>query len=159
MKEISRKSKQPTSKSSAEYISSAVSLVGTTPLERLDGQTVLPFGQAPAPARVSVQAGSGEALVIDVTYGPHGSGSFASTALTQSLASRLRPKTDSLGSTLFQLTWKERVTPSGRRICALRALGHRTSGSDCTSWPSPSANQFEIANEDRLNERRRICKE
>ena len=45
----------------------------------------------------------------------------------------------STGSTLFRLTWKERATPSGRRICALRASAHRTSGSDCTSWPSPKA--------------------
>jgi hypothetical protein len=46
--------------------------------------------------------------------------------------------TDLLGSTLFRLTWKERVTPSGRRICALRASGRRTSGSGYTSWRSPT---------------------
>ena len=98
---------------------------------------ILPYGQAPAPASLSVQAGSGKASQISVTYGPHGSGSFWSAVLTQSLASRLREKTDSLGSTLFRLTWKERVTPSGRVIPALRATGHRTSGRDCTSWRSP----------------------
>ena len=47
------------------------------------------------------------------------------------------------GSTLFALTWKERATPSGLRICALRASGLRTSGSGCSSvpsgWPAPSA--------------------
>jgi len=107
------------------------------PLETLDGQMILPCGAEAVPARVSVRAGSGEASQISVTYGLHGSGSLRSAALTQSLASRLRRTTDLLGSTLFRLTWKERVTPSGRRICALRASGRRTSGSDCTSWPTP----------------------
>jgi len=32
------------------------------------------------------------------------------------------------GSMEYSLTWKERVTPAGRRICALRASGRRTSG-------------------------------
>ena len=57
-----------------------------------------------------------------------------SVALTQSLGNRLRVKTASIGSTLFRLTWKERITPLGRRICALRASVLRTSGSDSTSW-------------------------
>src|SRR5574341_2257412 len=48
---------------------------------------------------------------------------------SQCLANKLRAKTDLLGSTLFKLTWKQRVTPSGRSIPALRASGHRTSGS------------------------------
>ncbi len=136
-------SSQKMSKGSPNAIGSQGSASGATPLERLDGQMILPFGQAPAPARVSVQAGSGEALAISVTYGPHGSGSYASAALTQSLASRLRPVTDSLGSTLFRLIWKERVTPSGRRICALRASGRHTGDKGSTlleSWPTPRVN-------------------
>jgi len=44
-----------------------------------------------------------------------------------------------LGSTLFTLTWKQRATPSGRSIPALRASGRRTSGNGCTSWPTPDA--------------------
>jgi hypothetical protein len=127
------------SEDSPNVISLPASESGVTPLERLDGQTILPFGQAPALARVSVQAGNGEASQISVTYGPHGSGSYASAALTSALANRLRVKTDLLGSTLFRLTWKERATPSGRQIPALRASGHHKSDSDCTSWPTPKA--------------------
>jgi hypothetical protein len=104
---------------------------------------ILPFGQAPAPARVSVRAGSGKASPISVTYGPHGSGSSGSHVLSMSLANRLRRKTDLLGSTLFRLTWKERVTPSGRRIPALRAMVRRCSASGFTSWPRPRANDAE----------------
>ena len=51
----------------------------------------------------------------------------------------MRALTASSGSTLFTLTWKERVTPSGLRICALRGSGRRTSDSGCTSWPTPVA--------------------
>ncbi len=43
----------------------------------------------------------------------------------------------SRGSTLFTLTWNDAVTPSGRRICALRASVRRISDSVCSSWPTP----------------------
>ena len=138
MSGTSNKSGQKTSEASRNATSSPASESGAMPLERVDGQTILPFGQALVPAKVSVQAGNGAASQISVTYGPHGSGSLASARLTQSLASRLRAKTGLLGSTLFRLTWKERVTPSGRRIPALRASGRRTSGRDCTSWATPN---------------------
>jgi hypothetical protein len=45
------------------------------------------------------------------------------------------------GSTLFSLTWNDAVTPSGRRICALRALVRRTPDSGCTSWPTPTVSR------------------
>ena len=74
--------------------------------------------------------------------------------MSLSLASRLRQNLASLGSTLFTLTWKDRATPSGRLICALRASALRTSASACTSWPTPAANEFEIADRERMLERR-----
>ncbi len=119
--------------------SSPASADGPTPFVSPDGQTMIPFGQGVAHVSRSVRAGSGEALTIRVISGPHGAGSSASVALTWSLANRLRAKTDSRGSTLFRLTWKERATPSGRVIYALRASGHPTSGNACSSWPSPMA--------------------
>jgi len=129
------------SKATPNVTSSPESASGVMPLERLDGQMILQCGQAPAPAKVSVKSGNGEASQISVTYGLHGTGSLASARLTQSLASRYRAKTASLGSTLFRVIWKERVTPSGRSIPAQRASGHLTSGSGFTSWPSPLANK------------------
>jgi hypothetical protein len=71
--------------------------------------------------------------------GPLGFGSSRSVALTSSLGSRLQATVALRGSTLFRLTWKERITPSGRRIYALRASGRRTSGNGSTSWPTPNA--------------------
>jgi len=41
------------------------------------------------------------------------------------LENRLRARTASVGSTLYKLTWKDRVTPAGLSIPALRASGWR----------------------------------
>jgi len=137
MSETSEKCNPKTCAGSPNAISSPALGSGITLFAEPDGQTILPFGQGVAHASHSVRAGSGEASQISVICGPHGSGSSESVGLTFALASRLRPVTDSLGSTLFRLIWKVRATPSGRRICALRASGRRTSGRDFTSWPTP----------------------
>ncbi len=137
MREASQMCQPLTLKDSRNATSLPASASGVMPLEGLDGQTIMPFGQGVAHVSHSVRAGKGAASQISVISGPHGSGSSASVALTCSLASRLRAKTDLLGSTLFRLIWKERTTPSGRRIYALRASGHPTSGNACTSWPTP----------------------
>lgn len=52
----------------------------------------------------------------------------------------MRQRLASSGSTLFRLTWNDAVTPSGRRICALRASALRTPDSGCSSWPTPLVN-------------------
>lgn len=77
------------------------------------------------------------------TSGPLSSPSLATVALTSSLASKSRQLTAGCGSTLYVLTWKHWVTPSGFKIPALRASVPRTSGSDCTGWPSPVVNDSE----------------
>lgn len=74
------------------------------------------------------------------TSGPLGSSSSPSIDRRSFLESRLRALTASLGSTLFSMTWKERVTPARRSISALRASVPRTSASASTSWPSPTCN-------------------
>lgn len=70
-------------------------------------------------------------------YGLRSSTSSSSAILQSSLESRLRAKTASLGSTLYQLTWKDRAGPSQLPICALRASVRRTSANDPTGWPTP----------------------
>ena len=81
-------------------------------------------------------------LLMSGTCGPSGSSSLRSAGLQSFLANRLRARTASTGSTLYTLTWKQRATPSGLQICALRASVRRTSGSDCGSWPTPSSTEF-----------------
>jgi hypothetical protein len=74
------------------------------------------------------------------TYGPRSTTSLASAALQSSLENKLRQKTASVGSTLYKLTWKDRATPAGLPISALRASARRTSDSACTGWPTPIVN-------------------
>lgn len=96
----------------------------------------------PALALASLSARQAEAmgLLTSGTFGPIGSGSSTSAALQSLLASRLRAKQDSGGSILYRLTWKERTTPSGRAICALRGSPARISvkGYILSGWPTPT---------------------
>ena len=118
---------------------SPVSGRGSMPLGSRAGQTTFPLGPEVAPASRSASPGADAEQPTSGTSGRSGSGSSASAALQSSLESRLRDRLASRGSTLFALTWKEAVTPSGRRFCLLRASGLRTSGTEFTSWPTPNA--------------------
>lgn len=104
-----------------------------------DGSMTALSGQAPAPASLSARQAKERGLLTSGTFGRHSSISSASAALSRSLANRLQAVTALHGSTLYALTWKERVTPSGRSIPALRASARRISGKGCTGWPSPTA--------------------
>jgi hypothetical protein len=72
-----------------------------------------------------------------VTSGLTGIPSSASAALEQSLVSRLMTRLDSAGSTLFAEKWKRRATPLRRRYWEHTARVRPTSGSACTSVPTP----------------------
>jgi hypothetical protein len=78
-------------------------------------------------------------LLTSGTFGPHGSGSSSSAALASSLASKLKRRLSTIGSTLFKLTWKDWATPQGRSVSLLRASALRTAEADCGSWPTPDA--------------------
>jgi len=113
--------------------------VGLSPCNWQDGRQMLLFGPEAALAnRFRAPESEGGTPTSD-TSGPLGSDLSASAALQSSLASRLHQRMDSNGSMEYSLTWKTRVTPAGRPICALRASGHHTSGKGCTGWLSPQA--------------------
>jgi len=116
--------------------SSPASAAGPTPFNWLD--TTVPPGPAAAPASRSAPPARVMGLPTSGTSGRSGLISSASASLQSSLASRLQASRGFPGSILFALTWKERVTPAGWPICALRASGHRTSGSGYGSWQSPN---------------------
>jgi hypothetical protein len=107
--------------------------------DKRGGRTKGRCGQALAHANLLVRQESERDSQTIATSGPNFSVSSVSAALTQSLANRLRQRTDSFGSTLYALTWKERVTPRGRSVPALVASVRRTSDNDCTGWPTPTA--------------------
>jgi len=117
---------------------------GALPCEKLGGLTISQFGQALAHANLSAQQAKDLELLTSGIYGQRGSTSLHSALLRSSLANRLQARTASVGSTLYKLTWKERVTPMLQPICALRASVLRTSDKDCglllKGWPTPLAN-------------------
>ena len=71
------------------------------------------------------------------TFGQPSITSSKSASLQSSLESRLQAKTQTLGSTVYALTWKPWITPSGRSRFRLRASVLRTSETDSTGWPTP----------------------
>lgn len=116
---------------------------GAQPCAERDGTMTAPFSPSPVRASLSARQAKEQGLLTSGTFGPLRSISSANSVLQSSLASRLRARTDALGSTLYRLTWKQRHTPEGRLICALRASARRTSGSDSTlsGWGTPTAEE------------------
>jgi len=111
---------------------------GALPCELQDGPTTDPCGLGVALANLSARQAKAAGLLTSGTYGRHGSTLSASASLQSSLVSRLKRQLIMGGSTLFKMTWREKVTPSGRLVFRLRASGHRTSGNDYGSWPTPN---------------------
>lgn len=138
MSEASRKSNRKTCGDSRNATSSPESACGVTPCALPDGPMIDLFGQAVAPVPASAPQVKAEGLMTLVTSGLIGRDSSASESLQRSLESRLMMRLDTAGSTLFKLTWKGRTTPLGRRYLERAASARRTSGSDCTSWPTPN---------------------
>ncbi len=117
---------------------------GPLPCAELGGLTIDQFGQVLAPANHSARQVKNLGLLTSGIYGRRGITSLRSADLTESTVSKLRAKTASVGSTLYKLTWKERVTPMGRSIYALRASVLRTTGNGfgllLKGWPTPTSN-------------------
>jgi hypothetical protein len=121
---------------SPSAISSPASASGPMPFVWPNGLTPEECGRGLALASLSPWLANLLGCSTSGTYGPTGSGSSSSAALQSFLASRLRQRLDTAGSTLFTLTWKESTTPSGLQVCRLRASARRTSDSDSGSWPT-----------------------
>ena len=118
-------------------ISSPGSECGHSHYAGQDGPIAALFGQALAPANLSARQAKEMGLLTSGIYGPHGSTSLDSETLTLSLVSKLAAKTLIYGSTLYKLTWKPWVTPSGRSRFRLRASAPRTSVTGYIGWPTP----------------------
>jgi DNA (cytosine-5)-methyltransferase 1 len=109
----------PTSGASRNATSSPASGSGPTPFAAPDGPTTDLFGPVPVRANLSARQAKALGFADERHLWPAWHTSSASAALCASLESRLRAATASLGSTLFTLTWKMRVTPVGAfDLCA-----------------------------------------
>jgi hypothetical protein len=123
-------------------ISSPASASGATRSAEPVGPTTVLSGQVLVPASLSARQARGAGLMTSGTYGQHGIGSSSSAALQPSLESRLRARTQILGSTLYKLTWKPWVTPLGPSRFRLRASVRRTSEIDCIGWPTTTTRDW-----------------
>lgn len=123
-------------------ISSQESASGLMRFENQDGTIADLFGLVPVRANLSARQAKDLGLMTSGTCGRPSSTSSKSAALQSSLVSRLQAKTRMLGSTLYTLTWKPWVTPSGRSRFRLRASVRRTSETDSTGWVTPAARDW-----------------
>lgn len=110
---------------------------GHSPSDLPNGPMTTPCGQEAAHANLSARQAKERGLLTSGTSGHHSFGSSASVVLRQSLVSKLHQRMGSDGGILFRLTWKERVTPAGQSIFALRESARSTSGKGSTGWPTP----------------------
>src|SRR6185312_1825671 len=122
--------------------SSLVSACGASRFVLPDGRTVDEHGLAAALASLSARQVKALGLQTSGIYGPPGSTSSISAALQSSLASRLQARLSILGSTLYALTWKAWVTPSGQLLSRLRASVRRTSEIERSGWVTPTVRDW-----------------
>ena len=111
---------------------------GPTPCDKRVGPMTDPYGPDPRLANLSARQAKALGLLTSGTFGHTSTTSSASAALSRSLVSKLKLRLSTAGSTLFKLTWKELVTPSGRQVCLLRGSARPTSVTGFTGWPTPA---------------------
>ena len=142
MSEVLRKSSQRTFGDSRSATSLQGLESGLTHLDKLGGMTTDPSGQAVARANLSASQAREMGLLTSGTFGQPSSISSRSADLASSLASRLKQQLNTLGSTLYKLTWKVLVTPQGRYVPLLRASVLRTSEAEFTGWVTPTTRDW-----------------
>ena len=116
---------------------------GATHYVNQDGLIVDLFGQVVARANPSALPATVQEQPTSAISGPSGSSSLSSADLTLSLGNKLKAQLSTAGSTLFKLTWKEKVTALGLPVSLLRGSVRRISDTDCTSWRSPQKSDGE----------------
>ena len=122
--------------------SSQASPAGPLRLPLPTGPRIAPCGPEAARANLSARQASRQGLMTSGTFGPPGIGSSRSVALQRYLVSRLQARLRNLGSTLYRLTWKDWVMPSGRLLSRQRASVPRTSGTEPTGWPTATTRDW-----------------
>ena len=84
----------------------------------------------------------GENRVIEMSRAIMARRRERSNEFQKRLTENLKRKTAELGSTLYKLTWKEWVTPSGQSRSRLRASARRISETGRTGWPTPATTDY-----------------
>ena len=112
---------------------------GVSLCELLGCQMTKKSGPQVSLASLSAQQALDAGLLTSDIFTPTGIGSSASAALEGLLVSRLRARTQNLGSTLYKLVWKDWAMPSGLLRSRQRGSALRTSETARTGWPTPAA--------------------
>ena len=124
---------------------------GRSPCVSPDGLSTGKSGPEAARANLSARQAKAQGLLTSGTYGPPSTTSSPSASLQLSLESRLRASLSMTGSTLYTLTWKPWVTPSGVSRSRLRASVRRTSEIGTTgavsAWPTPTTRDWKDGKE------------
>lgn len=124
---------------------------GPMPCVAPAGLMIAPSGLPVVPANLSARQAKALGLLTSGISGPVCTGSSSSACLQSSLENRLRQKLWNLGSTLYKLTWKRWVMPSGVSRFRLRASGSLISASApigarssviLSSLPTPTARDY-----------------
>lgn len=132
---------------SSSAISSLESAFGATRFAVPDGGTTDLFGLVPVRANLSARQAKELGLMTSGTSGRPSNGLSKSASLNASLVSKLQARLSMTGSTLYMLTWKPWVTPSGVSRSRLRASVRRTSATATTGWPTPTVSNDRAGNE------------
>ena len=141
-------SDQAISMDSLNVTSSPELAAGATHSGLLAGPMTDQSGQAHVLANLSPRQAREKGLLTSGIYGRASSISSSSADLSRCLANKLKPLCDRVGSTLYKMTWKESVTPSGRPLFRLAASGHRIPDNGSISsgrkktWPTPAARDY-----------------
>lgn len=124
---------------------------GHTPCNLPIGHQIDLFGQEVAPASHSRQPENKKAKKTNAISGQYGFALSASVSLQSSLENRLRQQLPMDGWMKSRMTWKEKITPLGRRYCQLAVSGHHTGGTVSGLWlPTIGANEGKGAGKTRF---------
>lgn len=134
-----------TCENSPSATSSPGSVSGPSHFAAPAGQTTGLSGPAVVLANLSPRQAKAAGLLTSGISGLVGITSSSSAALQASLESKLRARMQTTGSTLFKMTWKAWIMPSGRLRSRLRASVLRTSETGRIGWPTPAARDWKGA--------------
>jgi len=110
------------------------------------GRTTGPSGRARARASHSRSRVVEKEPWMNGIYGPTFIDSSKPPDLSDCAVSRLAARLGTLGSMEWRLTWRGKVTPSGRSICRLAPSERPTDGTGSTGWPTPRSSPNENRN-------------
>ncbi len=135
---------QKTSQDSHNVTSSLVSVVGHTHCALQESPMISRAGQEAHRASHSASpVNNSDSLMKDTSRQPL-CASLTSANLQSSLANKLRQRLESTGSTIYSMSWKDKVTPAGRQYCQRVASVPRTKEIDYSLgqswWYTPTTN-------------------